>query len=324
MKVLFLGGTQFVGRAMVESALAKGYEVTIMHRGNTGRDLFPDAEHVLGDRSSNLDALAGRSWDAVVDSCGYLPMSVKKSCDALRSSVEKYIFVSTVSVYKQAPGDPNDESAPLHEPMGYDVQEITAETYGPLKVACENEVLTAFGDRALIVRPGLIIGPWDPTDRFTFWLSCFDRRPVTPVPLPEDAPCQVIDVRDLASWTVNALDTRTQGAFNLTGALTNWLDWVGAFESLTAGRAHWVTRTQVSSAGLEPWKDLPLWVGDLDAEQRAWRVSNELATSSRLKLTDFRVTIEATLSWLRSERGSAPMKVGATDAALDRLLAESV
>lgn len=323
MNYLFLGGTQFVGRAMVEVALSEGHSVSILHRGNTGGSLFPEAEHLLADRNGDLNLLVNRSWDVVVDSCGYTPKAVKNSCDALAGSAGKYVFVSTISVYRQSPGDGNDESAPLHDPAGYEVEEVTAETYGPLKVGCENVVAGEFGEKALIVRPGLIVGPHDPTDRFTFWLSCFDRRELTPVPTPQDAPCQVIDVRDLARWTIAASKTKSQGAFNLVGPLTTWLEWVQTFESLTSGRAQWVNREQVAKAGLEPWKDLPLWVGDLEAEHRAWRVSNDLAVAAGLTLTKFADTVATTLEWLRNERGAAPMKVGASDVALDRLLSES-
>jgi 2'-hydroxyisoflavone reductase len=168
VRLLVLGGTQFVGRALVEAALHGGHEVTLFHRGRTNADLFPEAEHVLGDRDGGLDLLRGRAWDACLDVCGYVPRVVRQSADLLRGAVGRYVFVSTISVYASL-AEPAVEGSPLAELADTAVEEITGETYGGLKVLCEREVERAFGDDALVIRPGFVVGPHDPTGRFTYW-----------------------------------------------------------------------------------------------------------------------------------------------------------
>ena len=201
MKLLVLGGTQFVGRAVTEIALERGHELTLFHRGRTNPDLFPEAEHLHGDRDHDLAALEGRSFDAVVDTSGYVPRAVRASVDALADT--HYVFVSTISVYADFARGPDEES-PVH---------LRGDGYGELKAACEREL----PEGALIVRPGLIVGPHDPTYRFTYWVDRLARGGDVVAPEPRDAFVQLIDVRDLADWLVRAAEERLGGVFNAVG-----------------------------------------------------------------------------------------------------------
>ncbi len=167
MKLLVIGGTVFLGRAVVESALAQGHEVTLFNRGKSNTDLFPEVEQLHGDRDGGLEPLVGRTFDACVDTCGYFPRIVKASAQLLKDAVQSYAFVSSVSVYGEPSPEGVDESGVLATIDDPTIEEVTGESYGPLKALCEAEVSAIFGDRALLIRPGLIVGPHDPSDRFT-------------------------------------------------------------------------------------------------------------------------------------------------------------
>ncbi len=171
MKLLILGGTVFLGRHLVESALARHHQVTLFNRGQHNQDLFPQVEKLRGDRDGGLETLHGQTWDAVIDTCGYIPRLVNASARFLAEAVERYIFISTLSVYAEPPFAGMDETAPLAILRDETTEQITGETYGPLKALCDKAVEDVFHGRALIIRPGLIVGPYDPSDRFTYWPS---------------------------------------------------------------------------------------------------------------------------------------------------------
>ena len=203
MRLLVIGGTHFVGRAVVEDAVARGHAVTVFHRGGTEPDGFPDAEHVHGDRDGGLDPLRGRSWDVVLDTCGYMPRVVRASAELLADGVEHYGFISTLSVYPDdTPGGMNEET-PIYGPPFPDTEEITEASYGPLKAACEAEVQAAFPGRCLIVRPGYIVGPHDPSDRFTSWVRRAAAGGPMLAPRPSSEALQVVDARDLGAFTLD-------------------------------------------------------------------------------------------------------------------------
>ena len=218
MRVLVLGGTIFLGRHIVETLLARGDDVTIFHRGERGRELFPRVRRVLGDRSNDLDRLPDIEWDAVVDTSGYLPHVVATSANLLKDRAEQYVFISSVSVY-DITQPAIDESSPTPElPPGASRDEFAMENYGFLKLLCEREATAAFGaERTLNVRPGLIVGPHDPSDRFTYWPLRFARGGDIVVPNDPDAPIQWIDVRDLAEFVVGAIDRLRAGNVNTVG-----------------------------------------------------------------------------------------------------------
>ncbi len=212
MKILTLGGTKFLGRAAVETALERGHDVTLFNRGETNPDLFPDVEKLRGDRTADLSALENRRWDAVIDPSGYLPHVVRASAEALRDSTDRYLFVSSVSVYADLSSGP-DEDAPRGQLGDMPADELREdyENYGPLKALCEDAVWEVYGDRAIIVRPGLIVGPNDPTGRFTYWPHRVARGGEVLVPGDPENIVQFIDARDLGAWMVDLLERGESG-----------------------------------------------------------------------------------------------------------------
>ncbi len=217
MKVLVIGGTHFVGRAVVEDAVARGHDVTVFHRGAEEPEDFPDVEHLHGDRDGELDVLRGREWDAALDTCGYVPRVVRDSAQLLADAVGIYGYISSLSVLPDDAPPGWNEDTPTHQPPFPDTEEITNETYGPLKVACELEVRAALPSRCLIVRPGYIVGPHDPTDRFTYWVRRAGTGDEMLAPGPDDGALQVLDVRDLGAFTLDHLEAGTADVFGVVG-----------------------------------------------------------------------------------------------------------
>jgi 2'-hydroxyisoflavone reductase len=292
--LLVLGGTRFLGRALVDAALARGHDVTLFNRGLTNPELFLDVEKLRGDRNEDVSALEGRDWDAVVDVATFLPRAVRLAVDALRDHVGRYAFVSSISAYADL-STPASEDAPVAELTNRDSESV--EDYGPLKAECERIVQDAFGDHALVVRPGLIVGPHDPTDRFTYWPRRVAEGGRVLAPAPQDAPVQFIDVRDLAEWIVNAIESSLSGLYNVTGEPTT-------FERLleecvrASGVAEivWVPSERLVEAGVGEWMELPLWLvsPDFAAMQRT-DVSKALRDGLRLR--PLAETVRDTLAW---------------------------
>jgi 2'-hydroxyisoflavone reductase len=218
MRILVLGGTSFVGRAVVEQALADGHELTLFSRGRTGTELFPDVARRLGDRDAgDYASLSHGSWDGVVDVSGYVPRHVGQAADALHGRVGRYLFISTVSVYDATRADePLTEAAPRLAPER-GTEDITGDTYGPLKVSCEDDVLDRWGQAATIVRPGVVAGPHDPTDRFTYWVRRTADGGRVALPARPDQPVQVVDSRDLGRLVVALVAGDVAGTFNAVG-----------------------------------------------------------------------------------------------------------
>ena len=257
MKLLVLGGTKFLGRAIVDAALAGEHELTLFNRGETNAGLFPEVEQLHGDRDGGLDALGGREWDAVVDTCGYFPRIVRLSAEALAGHVGAYCFVSSVSVYADLSGVVNEES-PVGTLDDESLEEFGAgfERYGPLKALCESVVEEAYGKHALVVRPGLIVGPHDPTGRFTYWPHRLARGGEILAPAPPERLAQFIDVRDLAAWIVRLLEAGRSGVFNATNEGVQWR------ELLAGADVAWVPDEFLISQGVGEWMELPLWIAD--------------------------------------------------------------
>jgi 2'-hydroxyisoflavone reductase len=254
VRLLVLGGTRFLGRAVVETALARGHELTLFNRGATNAELFPEAEKLRGDRTEDLSALSGRTWDAVIDPSGYVPADVKRSAEALRDS-GRYVFVSSISVYADFT-QAWDESGPLSELGDGSAGSLASDfsNYGALKVLCEQEVESVFGERALIVRPGLIVGPHDPTGRFTYWPQRLRRGGEILAPGPPERTAQFIDVRDLAEWLVAATERELGGVFNATSEGTPW------GELLAGADVTWVSDEHLQEHEVGEWMELPLWI----------------------------------------------------------------
>ena len=299
MKILVLGGTVFLGRAFTDAALARGHEVAHFNRGRTA----PDArvETILGDRAEPMPAAAIRAWDAVVDTSGYLPQAVARSTQALQSA-RRYLFVSSVSVYRDFSRDGIDEQygvAAAPDPLP---DAVTPETYGALKAACEAVVLDAFGERSSIVRPGLIVGPHDPTDRFTYWPVRVARGGQVLAPGRPQRPVQFIDARDLAEWMLRLLETGASGIFNATGpsAPLTMAQLLESCRAVTAADTtfRWLDDATLLAAGVAPWRELPLWIPESDATMRGlMAVSIAKALQQGLAFRPLAATIADTLAW---------------------------
>jgi 2'-hydroxyisoflavone reductase len=266
VRLLLLGGPRFLGRAVTDAALAAGHEVTFFNRGRTNADLYPEVERLVGDRAGDLRPLRGRTWDAVIDTCGYLPAHVRASAEALADS-GLYCFVSSISVYAHF-RQVNDENGPIADLGDLPSDEVTDDSYGPLKAMCEDEVRRIFGNRALVVRPGLIVGPHDPTGRFTYWPHRIARGGEVLAPSPQDAPTQIIDVRDLGAWIVELCARGVHGTFNATHPGVSWVELLDACRAVASNNAHitWVDPEFLVEHEVGPWMELPLWLTHPDAE----------------------------------------------------------
>ena len=254
MRLLLLGGTAFLGRAAAAEALARGHDVTLFTRGRTNPGLFPEAEQLVGDRDGDLAALEGRSFDSVLDLSGYVPAHVRASAELLRESGH-YAFVSSVSVYADFTEGP-DEGSPVAELGDGPVDRLAEDysNYGPLKALCEDEVRRVFEERALVVRPGLIVGPHDPTGRFTYWARRLARGGELLAPGPPKRRVQFVDARDLGTWLIDCAEARLAGTFNATNEGVAWA------ELLAGADVTWVDDAFLLEHEVGPWLELPLWV----------------------------------------------------------------
>lgn len=312
MKLLILGGTQFVGRHTVQVALDRGHQVTLFNRGKTNADLFPNVERLQGDRGlrgsvADLAALRGRTWDAVIDVNGYVPRQIREMADVLRGNVGHYTFVSTVSVFEafETPGlTETSKFAAFPEGVDPAAEEITGETYGPLKVACESAAEAAFADHALIVRPGLVVGPDDHTDRFTYWPARIAQGGDVLVPgTPPGRLSSVIDGRDLAAFIVSATERALTGAFNATCPSFRFETLVETCRAETGNKAAftWVSEAFLEEQKVGPWSELPLWL-PFDLTPNVSKI-----TDAGMTFRPLAETVRDTLAWDR-ERGDVPRK----------------
>jgi nucleoside-diphosphate-sugar epimerase len=262
VRILVLGGTRFLGRALVDAALARGHELTLFNRGRTNPHLYPEVERLIGDRAGDLAPLRGRSWDAVIDTCGYVPNVVSASLEALSSSW-LYCFVSSISAYADF-SVPVDESSDLAELGDLPDDQVTDESYGALKALCERAVTEAFGDRSIVVRPGLITGPHDPTGRFTYWPHRVARGGEVLGPVPPEKQMQSIDVRDLGAWIVSVCEAEVTGVFNATHPGFTWRELVDACRSVARSdvTVTWVSPGFLAEREVGEWMELPLWIRD--------------------------------------------------------------
>lgn len=318
MRLLVLGGTSFVGRAIAEVAIERGHELTLFSRGKTGSDLFPGVNRAVGDRASgDYQSLKGGSWDAVIDVSGYIPRHVNEVADVLEPVIDRYLFISTISVYDNTdPGGEPAEDAPRRAAERA-TEDITGATYGPLKVACEDDLLARFGDRATIVRPGIVAGPHDPTDRFTFWVRRVAAGGRVALPGRPDQPVQVVDSGDLARLTVSLVETNTPGAFNATGPAqpTTMAGLIAACAEAAGSAAQVVP---VDPAPTTP--GFPLVLPD-PADDIMFRRSSARARSAGLTTTSLVNTAADVLAWDR-QRGLPALTVGPTGAEEAALLGD--
>jgi 2'-hydroxyisoflavone reductase len=313
MDVLILGGTGFLGRHLVEAALGSGHRVTLFNRGIKAPDLFPQVETIEGDREVDLSALSGRRWDATIDTCGYVPRVVRAFAKTLADAVDHYTFVSSISVYPDDIVPGANEESPVQELPNPRVEEVTGATYGGLKALCERAVEEEMPRRVLSVRPGLISGPHDPTDRFTYWPRRIAAGGKVLAPDRPERGVQFIDVRDLAAWIIEMAAERRTGTFNATGPdyklemgqLLEACKVVGVEAELI-----WVSEDFLEEHGVEPFTELPLWVprkydGLLDADCGK-------AIEAGLTFRSLSETIEDVLDWDRARPVGTELVAGLT------------
>lgn len=309
MKILVIGGTQFVGRAMVQAALDRGHDVTLFNRGKTGTDLFPSAEKLVGDRDGGLDVLDGRRWDAVIDSCGYYPRLVKASALKLKDAVGVYAFVSTISVYSDTSKIGIVETDPMSRELGEAGETLTNETYGPLKVLCEDEVTAVYPDNHLIIRPGLVTGPHDHSNRFGYWPARIAKGGDVLIPGSADRPLQHIDARDLADFMLHCIENGTMGDFNATGPgkRQTMEDLVAACLTASGSDANpiYVDEAFLLENGVQPWAELPFWIPELEAESVGmFRFDTQKAIKAGLTCRPLLETVRNALAY-ENERAQA-------------------
>lgn len=313
MRLLILGGTVFLGRHVAEAALERGHRVTLFHRGRSNPGAVPAAEHLIGDRDGGLDVLAGRSWDAVVDTSGYVPRVVRAAARRLAPAAGHYLFVSSVSAYADIMRPSADESHPLAVLEDPATETITGATYGGLKAACEHAAEEEMPGRVTHVRAGLLVGPHDTSDRFPYWPRRIARGGEVLAPAPPEHPVQFVDARDLATWMVEVAVRGVTGAFNATGPsrpltlgdlLTRARDALGAEARFT-----WVDERFLLDRGVRPWTELPLWVPMAEAEFE--RLDVRHAVEAGLRFRPLEDTVRDTLAWDRATpRETRPARMG--------------
>jgi 2'-hydroxyisoflavone reductase len=309
LRILILGGTGFTGPYQVRYALSRGHKVTTFNRGKTHPGELPtEVEQLIGDRNGKLDALKGRQWDVVIDNPTTLPAWVRDAAQILKGNVERYVFISTISVYADT-SNGVDETAPLAKYDGLDPYKETLEamrlsgykTYGPLKALSEQEAEKWFPGKTLIIRPGLIVGPGDETDRFTYWPVRIDRGGEVLAPGNSNDPVQFIDARDLAEWTIRMVENRETGIYNATGpakplGIGKMLDEIKDALNSNA-KFTWVPADFLKQQSVEAWSNMPVWAGD---ELGLARTNINRALAKGLTFRPLTETARDTLAWFKS------------------------
>ncbi|MBX3147827.1 MAG: SDR family oxidoreductase [Gemmatimonadales bacterium] len=307
MRILILGGTGFIGPYQVRYAVERGHRVTIFNRGRTNPDLFPGVEQLIGDRDGKLDALKGKSWDAVIDNSGYVPRHVRDSAQLLKGNVGQYLFVSTAGIYdawysgKWPAGGVGEDApqSPLTEPGSED----TRKHYGPLKALCEKAVLESYPGNATLVRPGLIVGPGDPTDRFTYFPVRIDRGGEVPVPGTPSDPVLYIDARDLSEWCVRLVENKVTGPYNALGPLETFTmaEMIYGCRAVTSSavKLTWVDGAIVNQQGINPLGLFP-WFWTEGPFAQASHFKRDRAFAAGLTFRPFADTARDTLHWFKT------------------------
>jgi 2'-hydroxyisoflavone reductase len=338
MDVLVVGGTGFLGGAVADAARTAGHAVSIFARGRTERQAAPRVETLVGDRFGDLSSLRGRRFDLVVDTCAFSPDAVTALLDALSPATGRYALVSSISAYADLSKPNMDEAAPTSRATPEQLamaRALPAEqrssaasygaAYGALKREAELVALSRLGDRALILRAGLLVGAGDYTDRLTYWVRRIDRGGPIPSPGDPERRVQLIDVRDAAAFIVAAGEKGVGGIFNLTGRPVSMAGVFEACREVTASNARfvWRSETDMLAAGLAPWSEVPLWLPSSDAALRfLLEISTDKAFAAGLKVRPLQETLRDILDWDRSRRAT-PLKAGMPPEKEARLLASA-
>jgi 2'-hydroxyisoflavone reductase len=324
MKVLVIGGTGFVGRHICDQLLKQGHEVTLFNRGRTAKALFPECEQIIGDREISHEVLIGRTWDAAIDTNGRSPAIVNEAARILKKQVGHYSFISSISAYDALQGDGIDlpefisETSQLATLAQSDTEDLTPRTYGARKARCEKLILESRNNDALIIRPGLIVGPWDTTDRFTYWPVRVHEGGQIITPGTGEDLVRFIDVRDLAVWLVNMIEGGATGIFNCTGpehslTIRGLID---DCQNLLNSRCKitWCDEDFLKTHGVMAWSDMPVWAPKMIP------IDSSKAITAGLRFRPLSETIVDTLKWADSQNLRRPLKAGLTKEREDKLL----
>jgi 2'-hydroxyisoflavone reductase len=329
MKILIIGGTRFVGRHLVTAALQHDHEVTLFNRGRHSSEALPTVETIRGDRNSDLHKLQGRRWDAVVDTCGMLPRSVRAAAETLSGSVDRYIFISSISAYADLSAPDVDESAPLSTLTDEQLQKANeigssadastgsyAEMYGGLKALCERAAEDVMPNRVLTIRPGLIVGPHDYTDRFTYWVTRVARGGEVLAPGRPDRYVQFIDVRDLGEFIVSLMEQQETGVYNASGPanVLTMNDVLHKSREVSHSDASftWASEEFLLRENVAAWSEMPLWLPEEAAPRSKGLlfVNVDKAVAAGLSFRPLSETIGDTLNWYQTARPHDEMKAG--------------
>lgn len=303
MRILIIGGTHFVGHAMAQAALDAGHDLTLLHRNAT--DELPGARHLLADRNGDLGILAADTWDATIDVCAYLPGQVRHLHEALGDRGGHHVLVSTVSVYEEPATAGADEDSPVFAEPAADVDQVTGETYGPLKVACERAAREAYGEAGLaIVRPTYVVGPRDVTARYPYWVLRAARGGTILLPGPAEAPMQCIDARDMGAWTVRLAEDSVSGAFTAARPSTTFaamveetLEAIGSDADVVQVDGDWLVEQGVDGG------QLPLW--SEGSPELALAMGTSRAEAAGLTHRPFADVVRDTLAWAEANPDQA-------------------
>ena len=342
MKLLVLGGTRFVGRHLVDAALERNHEITLFNRGQHPSAALTNVETIHGDRNTDLKKLQGRRWDAVIDTCGYLPRSVTSAAEVLSDSVDRYVFISSLSAYADFSKFGIDETAPLATLTTEQLEKANeidssgqtsgvsyGNMYGGLKALCERAAEAVLPTRVLIIRPGLIVGPHDYTDRFTYWVVRVARANELEevlAPGPPDRYIQFIDARDLAEWIVRMSERQETGVYNANGSPNN-LTMGGMLEacktvSESDASFTWVNENFLLQEKVAAWSEMPLWMPKKAApHMKGFMFTNcDKAIAAGLSFRPLKETIRDVLTWRETECANEPLKAGIDSAREQELL----
>ncbi|MBU9674764.1 SDR family oxidoreductase [Planococcus sp. CP5-4] len=309
MKILILGGTRFLGRFLTESALKRGHEVTLFNRGKENPELFPEVEKLIGDRGGDLSALKDGEWDAVIDTCGFVPHVVRESAKILAKRTGHYTFISSASVYDELESPGIREEHPVGQMSMSDAEEMTEgmtnlpnnEYYGELKFLCEQEVEQQFTGHSLIVRPGLIVGPYDFTGRFSYWINRVAKGGQVLAPGRKDKRIQFIDVRDLAEWIIHLVEQQQSGVFNAVGPQSplTMEAFLGECQKVLKSDAEivWIDEAFLLENDVGYWMELPLWIPDSERMEGFLSLDIDKALGKGLSFRPLSETILDTHKW---------------------------